>query len=111
MMSMWPCILLERESCWRWDLRKISSQCQNKPVLVPTHKPPNPVRDIYDGKTYDLKKRVGIWTRMDVVTVEHGTFAQTFQLKMWFFQFITGITFKWDHGIYSNIDMMAWIGL
>ena len=49
------------------------------------------MKDLYYGQTYDLKTRVDIWTRMDVVPVEYGTFAQTFQLKMWLFQFITGI--------------------
>ena len=45
------------------------------PVLVPPCKPPDPVKDIYDGQTYDLKTRVDIWTSMDVVPVEYGTFA------------------------------------
>ena len=56
MMSMWPWISLERESCWIWSLRKISSQCHNNPILVPTHKPPDTVKDIYDGQTYELRK-------------------------------------------------------
>ena len=51
------------------------------------------------------------WTRMDVVPVEYGTFAQTFQLAMWFFQFITGITFKWDYVIVRSVAMLVWIGL
>ena len=71
-----------------------SSQYHNNPVLVPPRKPPDPVKDIYDGQNYDLKTRVDIWTRMDMVPVEYGTLAQTFHLTMWFFQFITGITFK-----------------
>ena len=55
---------------------------------------PDPAKDLYDGQIYDLKTRVDIWTRMDMVPVEYGIFAQTIQLTMWFFQFITGITFK-----------------
>ena len=77
-MSMWTWISLERESCWIWSLRKISSQCHNKPVLVPPRKPPDPVKDLYDGHIYDLKTRVDIWVRMDVVPVEYGTFDQKF---------------------------------
>ena len=69
-----------------------SSQCQNNPILVPLRKPPDPVNYLYYGHTYDLKTRVDIWTRMDVVPVEYGTFAQTFHLTMWFFQFIL-----WDY--------------
>ena len=80
-MSMWPWILLDRESCWRWIMRKSSSQCPNNPVMVPPRKPPNPVKDIYDGQTYELKTRVYIWTRMDIVPVNYVTFAQTFHLK------------------------------
>ena len=59
MMSMWPWISLERESCWRWSLRTSSSQCRNKPVLVTPRKAPDPVKDLYDGQTYDLKKKGG----------------------------------------------------
>ena len=70
------------------------SQCHNNPVLVPPPKPPDPVKDIYDGQTCDLKTRVEIWMRVDVVPVEYGRFAQTFHLTMWLFQFITGINFK-----------------
>ena len=93
MMSIWPWISLEMESCWIWSMRTSSIQCHNKPVLVPPHKPPDPVQGLYDGQTYDLKTRVDIWTRMEVVPVEYGTFAQKFQLTTWFFQFITGIDF------------------
>ena len=96
MMSMWPWISLERESYWRCSLSTSSNQCQNYPVLVPPRKPPDPMKDIYEGQTYDLKTRVDIWTRMDVVPVEYGTFAQTFHLTMLFFHFINGINFKWD---------------
>ena len=55
-MLMWPWISLERESCWKWSLRTSSSQCHNNPVLVPPCNPPDPVKDLYDGQTYDLKK-------------------------------------------------------
>ena len=95
----------------RWSLRISSSQCYNKQVLVPPHKPPDPVKDIYDGQTYDLKKMVDIWMRMDVVPVEYGTFAQTFHLTMWLFQFITGINFKWDYVIRHSVALLVWIGL
>ena len=111
MMSMWPWISLERESCWIWSQRKNSSQCHNFPILVPPRKITNPVKDIYDGQTYDLETRLEIWTRMDVVPVEYGTFAQAFHLTMWFFQFITGITFKWDYVIGRSVALLIWIGL
>ena len=62
--------------------------------LVPPCKPPDPVKDFDDGHTYDLKKMVVVWTRMDVVPVRYRTFSQTFHLKMWFFQFSTVIIFK-----------------
>ena len=91
MMSMWPWISLERDSCWRWSLNTRSSQCHNDPVLFPPCKLPDPVKDIYNDQTYDLKTRVDVWTRMDVVPVEYGTFAQTFHLKMDFFSFLLGL--------------------
>ena len=111
MVSMWPWIFIDREICWIWNLRKSSSQCHNNPVLVPPIKLTDTVKYLYYSQTYDLKTRVDIWTRMDVITVEHGTFSQTFNLTMWFFQFITGITFKWDQVIWSSIDLLVWIGI
>ena len=111
MMSMWHWISLERESCWRWSLSTISIQCHNNPVLVPLCKSPDPVRDIYDGHNYDLKTRADIWTSMEVAPMEYGTFAQTFHLKMLFFQFITAITFKWDYVIGHSVALLVWIGL
>ena len=45
-----------------------------------------------------------------MVPVEYGTFAQTFHLTMWFFQFITGIIFKWDYVIRRSVDLLVWIG-
>ena len=88
-----------------------SSQCHNNPVLVPPRKPPDPVKDLYDGQTYDLKTRVDVWTRIDVVPVEYGTFSHTYRLKIWFFQFITGVTFKWDYIIGRSVALLVWIGL
>ena len=49
---------MERENCWRWILRTSSIQCHIKPFLVPLRKPPDPVKDFYDGQYYDLKTRV-----------------------------------------------------
>ena len=86
-------------------------QCHNNPVFVPPRKPPDPVKDIYDGHTCDLKTRVDIWTRMDVVPVEYVTFAQTFHLTMWIFQFITGVTFKCYYVLWCIIYLLVWIGL
>ena len=46
-----------------------------------------------------------------MVPVEYGTFAQTFHLKVWFFQFITEITFKWDYVIGSSGALLLSISL
>ena len=108
---MWPRISLEREMFWRWSLRTRFRQCHNKPVLVTPCKPPNPVKDIYDGQTNDLKTRVDIWTRMDPYPLEYGNFSHTFHLTMWFFQFITVITFKWNYVIGRSVSLLVWIGL
>ena len=88
-----------------------SSQFHNNPVMFPPCKPPDPVKDLYDGQAYDLKTRVNIWTSMDVVPVKYGTFTQPFHLTMWFFQFSTGINFKWDYVIWRSIDLLVRIGL
>ena len=92
-------------------MKTIFIKYHNKPVLVPPCKPPDPVKDLYDGQIYDLKTRVDIWTRMDVVPVDYGTFAQTFHLTMFFFHFITGITFKWDYVIGRSVALLIWIGI
>ena len=46
-----------------------------------------------------------IWMRMDVVQLDYGIFAQTFHLTIWFFHFITGITFKWDYVLWHIIAL------
>ena len=48
---------------------------------------------------------------MDVVPVEYGKFAQPFHVTMWFFQFITGITFTWDYVIGRSVALLVWIGI
>ena len=82
MMLMWPWISLERQSSWIWIPRTSSIQCHNNPVMVPPCKPPDTMKYLYGGQTYDLKKRVDIWTSMDVVPVEYGTFTHTFHFTM-----------------------------
>ena len=72
----------------------MSRQCHNNLVLVPPHKPLDPVKDLYDGHNCDLKTRFDIWTRMDVVPVEYGVFDHKFYFMMCFFKFINWITFK-----------------
>ena len=90
-------------------MRKSSIQCHNNTVLVTPRKPPDPVKDIYEGHTYELQTRVDIWTRMDVVPVEYGTFYQTFHLPMWFFRFINGITFKWYYVLWLITALLVCI--
>ena len=68
------------------------------------------MKDLYDGQTYDLKTRVDIWTRMDMVPVEYGKFSKTVHLTMWLFKFITGIAFKWYYVLWCIIDLLLWIG-
>ena len=111
MMLMWPWIFLERYSCWIWNLRTSSRQCHNNLVLVPPRKPPDHVKDLYDGQTYEQKTRVDIWTMTYSIPVEYRTFAQKFHLTMWFFPFINGITFKWDNVIWRSIAMLVCIGI
>ena len=37
--------------------------------------------------------------------------SQSFHLTIWLFQFITGVTFKWDYVIRCSFAMLVWIGL
>ena len=110
-MAVWTWILLEKEISWSWSLRKISNQCRSNLISVPPRKPPDPMNGIYGGQTYYSRTRVDTWTRMDVVPVEYGTFAQNFHLMIWFFRFITGINFKWDYVMWQIIDMLACIDI
>ena len=88
-----------------------SSQCHNNPVFVPPCKPPDLVKYLYDGQTCDMKTRVDIWTRMDIIPVEYGTFSHIFHLAIWFFQFINGVTFKGDYFLWCSISLLECIGL
>ena len=76
----WPWISLDREICWLWSLRTSSRQCHSNPVLVTPQKPPDTVKDLFDGQTYDLKTRLDIWTRIDAVPVNYETFDYKFHL-------------------------------
>ena len=111
MMSMWSWISLERENYWRWSPRTSSRQCHNNPVLVPPRKPPDPAKDLDNGQTYDLKTRVDLWFRVDIISVEYETFAQTFHLTVWLFLFVTRISFQWDDVMWHIIVLMVCIGV
>ena len=91
---MGPWISPERGGSCIWNLSKVSRYIHSNPVLFPPIKPPDPVKDIYDGHTYDLKTRLDKFMRVDVAPMQYVKMVQTFHLKMWFFWFITGITFK-----------------
>ena len=104
-------VFLEKESCWIWILRTNSIQYHNNPFFVRPRKPPDPVKDLYDSQNYDLKTRVNIWTNMDVIPVDYGTFAWIFHLMVRFSQFINGIAFKLDYVLWCIIDILGWIGL
>ena len=110
-MLVWPWISLEREISWSWILRTRSRQYHNNPVLVPPRKPPDPMKDLYDGHIYNLKTRVYIRKRMDVVPVEYGTLSQKIYLMMWLFRFITGIDFNWYYMMWRIIALLIWINL
>ena len=111
MMSVWTWILVERERSWSLSLQTSSRQCHVNPVLVYIHKPPDPVVDIYEGHTYDLKTVVDIQTRTDVVPVDYLNFSQTFHLMKYLFQFITGINSRWDCVMWRIVALLAWIGI
>ena len=108
-MPVWTWILLDRENYSSWSLKISLNQCHSNPVLVPLCKPPDPVKDLYDGQTYEFKTRVDMWNRMDVIPVEYVTLAKTFHLKIWFFRFITGITFNFHYVLWQIISLLVWI--
>ena len=110
-MLVWHYIMFERYSSWSWSLRTSSIQYHSNPVLVPPHKPPYLVVDLYDGQIYELKTRVNIWTSMDVITVDYGIFYQMFCLKMWSFQFIPRIDFRWYYVLLYIVALLVWSGL
>ena len=67
--------------------------------------------DLYDSQTYALKTRVEIWTRMGVVLAEYEILSQKFHLSMWFFKYIAGIEFRWDHTIWWIVAIPVCIGI
>ena len=88
-MSVCPWISLNRDTSLSCNMNTIYIQCHSNPVLFPPCKP-----HLYDGKVYGLKKKVYIWTSMDVVPAGCGMFFYIFRFKMWFFHFITGVIFS-----------------
>ena len=69
------------------------------------------MKDVYEGQTYYLKKRVDIWTSIDVVPVEYVPLYHIFHLTLWLFQFITRVNFKWDPLIWRGVAILVWIVL
>ena len=75
-------------------MRKSSTQYHNNPILVPLNKSTNPVRYINTGHIFDLKTRVDIWLIMNVVSVGYVTLAHMFHFIIWFFHYVTDISFR-----------------
>ena len=61
---------LEMETYWSCIMRTSYSKFHSNLILVPPHKPLDPMMDLYDGHNFDLKTRVDIWMRIDVVPLE-----------------------------------------
>ena len=61
-------------------MNKSSRQCHGKLIFVPSHKPLDPMMDLYEGHTFDLKTRVDILMRMDVIPVRYGYFGLLLRL-------------------------------
>ena len=55
------------------------------------------------GHTFDLKTRVDIWKRIDVVTVGYGTLADIPHFVTWFFWPFTVITLMRDGVQWWNV--------
>ena len=51
-------------------MRTSYNQCHSNLIVVSYHQPLDPIMDIYDRHTFDLKPRVDVCTRMDFVPVE-----------------------------------------
>ena len=94
-----------------WITKKISIHYHSNPVLLPSQKLSSPVMDLYGSQTYALKTRVDIWTRMGVVLAEYEILSQKFHLSMWFFKYIAGIEFRWDHTIWWIVAIPVCIGI
>ena len=46
-----------------------------------------------------------------MVPAEYVKFSQKIHFRMWFFHFITGITFMWYYVLWHIINLLVWIGL
>ena len=109
MMSVWPQIYMEINNYWSCSMSTRSIQFHNEPDLFTYCKPTNIVMYIYYGQTYHLETRVDIWTSIGVVLVDYGMFSHIFIFKIWFFQFINGIAFRWYYVLFCNVGIMMWI--
>ena len=108
-MSVWSYISLEINSYWSWSLSTISIKCHNEPDLFPSCKPINLVKEYILRYNYHMKTQVYIWTSMGVVLVDYGMFFHLFIFKIWFFQFINDITFRWYYMLLCIVGIMMWV--
>ena len=69
------------------------------------------MKDLYDGQTYDLKNKGGYMDEYGCGSSGVWNIQSDISLDDVIFQFITVITFKWDHVIWHSIDLLVWIGL
>ena len=68
-------VIVTLDLFWDVELLELESEDKLQPVsqqtdFFPSHKPLDPMMDLYNGQTFDLKKRVDIWMRMDVIPIE-----------------------------------------
>ena len=63
-------LFLEREGYCSYIMRTRSSQCHSNLIFVTSRKPLDHMMDIYGGQAFDLKTRVDIWIRMDMILLE-----------------------------------------
>ena len=109
MFLVYPCLLLDNEIYWSLILSTSYIQSYSNPILLASCKPPDHVMDNYDGQNFSLKLRFHVWTGLDVVMVACVIYPRTLHMSIWLFQFITGVTFRWDYVMCWIVDMLVWI--
>ena len=79
--------------------------------MVHLQKPPYPVIYLYESQDFDLKTRVYILMRINVVPVEYATLDQMFHLIMCFFQSAADINFIWNGVLWWFVGICVCIGI
>ena len=67
--------------------------------------------DIYDDQTYGLKTKGGYMDEYGCGSIGVRNIYHIIYSKMWFYQFINGVAFRWYSVLWCIISLLMCIGI